>query len=230
MTLSLVSLMAANVDQAAADLAAHLTSVGIDTRFESGPHAERIKLMSTADIVWLCGWQALEFTESPMELVVVPTFPDERPSTYRSVIVSRTPAAGLAEVIARDPLWAMNEPTSWSGHWAPRAECDLRGLASPSRIVWSGSHVDSMRMVAEGSADAAAIDSTVWRWEDTPDLPVADVTRPWPAPPILIRQDLEHDVSTVVGRMVGAVGLSAVESLGLADWSHLDPMRDWARL
>ena len=229
-TLSLVSLMAANVDQAASDLAAHLTAVGIDTRFESGSHSHRMDRVTTgnADIVWLCGWQALEFDGTSMDLVAAPTFPLESPSTYRSFIISRTPAASLEELLAGDPLWVMNEPTSWSGHWAVRAECDLRGLTVPSRIVWSGSHVDSIRMVAEGSADVAAIDSTVWRWRNVQSIAVVDVTRSWPAPPVLIRSGIEDGTQQLAAQIVGATQLRAVESLVSADWSHLDPMRNWA--
>ncbi len=230
MTLSLVSLMAANVDHAASDLAAHLTAAGIDTYFEPGSHGHRMDLVATgaADIVWLCGWQALEFAGTPMDLVAAPTFPQERPSTYRSFIVGRTPAVGLEELIAGDVLWAYNEPNSWSGHWTLRAECDLRGLTAPSRVVWSGSHVESIRMVVEGSADAAAIDSTVWRWEGVRGFHVVDATRSWPAPPILVRDGVEERTRQVAGQIVGAPQLRGVEALRSADWSHLDPMRTWA--
>lgn len=230
MTFSLVSLLAANIDEAASDLAAHLTSIGIDTVHEAEPHAQRLELVTTgaADIVWSCGWQALAFG-SLMNLVAAPTFPHEDPSSYRSFIVSRTPVASLEELIAADPLWAMNEPASWSGNWALRAECDLRRLVAPSRIVWSGSHVESMRMVADGSADAAAIDSTVWRWAGDCGLAVVDSTRPWPAPPLLIRNRIiEDDAGRVVAGIVGATRLRGVEALDRSDWGHLDPMRRWA--
>lgn len=227
MTLSLVSLLAANVDQAASDLADHLTAAGVEAAFESGPYSRRSELAASggADILWLCGWQALQFTR--LELVAAPTFEGERPSSYRSFIVSRTPAAGLEALIADDALWASNEATSWSGHRALRAECDLRGLTAPSRIVWSGSHAESIRMVGEGSADAAAIDSTVWRWEEPADLFVVDVTRPWPAPPILVQDRPDRDTDRLARLILGANGLRGVEALTVADWSHLDPMRGW---
>lgn len=229
MTLTLVSLLAGNVDEAASDLAYQLTAAGLDTVFESSPHARRREQAASgdADIVWLCGWQALEFVGASMELVAVPTFVGEQPSRYRSLVISRTPAAGLEALIADDPLWVSNEVGSWSGHWALRAECDLRGLPAPSRFVWSGSHVDSIRMVAEGSADAAAIDSTVWRWNRPNDLNVVDVTRSWPAPPILILDRPGLDVDRLVREIVGTVGLQGVEKMTPADWSHLDPMRPW---
>jgi ABC-type phosphate/phosphonate transport system substrate-binding protein len=224
-----VPLLAENIDEAASDLAAHLSAGGLDTVVESGSHARRMHLVATghADIVWSCGWQALGFAGTSLDLVAAPTFPEENLASYRSFIIGRGPAGSLEELIAADLRWVMNEPTSWSGHRALRAECELRGLTPPARLVWSGSHAESIRMVAEGAADAAAIDSTVYRWGGVRDLAVVDVTRSWPAPPILVRRDVEGGAQRVTAQIIGAGRLRGVDALDPADWSHLDPMRRW---
>lgn len=226
MTVSLVSLLGANVDEASVDLATHLTASGVDSSFASFPHGRRRQLVERgeAGIVWMCGWLALETRTTDYEVVAAPTFSGEPTASYRSVIVARRRSGGLAALSGDRAVWAMNEPESWSGHRAVLAECDLRGLPEPSHVVWSGSHVESIRMVAAGEVDVASIDSTVWRSADPDDLNVVDVTRAWPSPPILARRDLLDRLGELPTLIADAQGIRGLDSLDLADWGHLDPL------
>jgi ABC-type phosphate/phosphonate transport system substrate-binding protein len=230
-TLTLVPLLGANVDEATADLAAHLSASGTEARFDSEwSPAHRMDLVRSgvADIAWMCGLLALELDAAgdiAADLVAAPVFEGETDATYRAVIVTRSPASGLAELCTPGVAWAMNEPISWSGHRALLAECALRELQPPATIVWSGSHLASIRMVAGGDADAAAIDSTVWRWAGVADLEVVDETRPWPSPPLLMRSRLRARMPQLAGLIADAGPMRGVDRLQPADWGHLDPIR-----
>ncbi|UWQ22763.1 PhnD/SsuA/transferrin family substrate-binding protein [Jannaschia sp. W003] len=97
------------------------------------------------------------------------------PGLYRSALVARLddprPVAALARA-------AVNDWESQSGWGA------LGGL--PLRAAFAtGSHEASMRAVAAGEADVAAIDAVSWRLAPHPRLAVRAWTAPTPAPPLL---------------------------------------------
>lgn len=82
--------------------------------------------------------------------------PGAGPGEYYSLIVAR------ADDPAPGPRFALNDPLSNSGwdagqDWARRKGVILR----PSLVT--GSHAESIRAVAEGRADLAAIDAITWR-------------------------------------------------------------------
>lgn len=91
--------------------------------------------------------------------------------TYRSVLVA--PGHGADAPPPRDPgaklpdrlgaTLTANEPSSMSGHVALVRDCERAGRAMPTDIVWTGSHRASIRAVAAGQADIAAIDCVTWR-------------------------------------------------------------------
>jgi len=91
--------------------------------------------------------------------------------TYRSVLVApgdgedmpppAAPGAQLPDRLA-GPL-AANEPGSMSGYIALARDCERAGRQMPADIVWTGSHRASIRAVAAGRADIAAIDCVTWR-------------------------------------------------------------------
>jgi ABC-type phosphate/phosphonate transport system substrate-binding protein len=129
--------------------------------------------------------------------------PDCAPGTYRSRVVVRAgdPARGLGDLRGRTV--AINSDESQSGAGALRAA--VLPLAPDGcffgTVVATGSHAGSVRAVAEGRADAAAVDAVTWEMAcrylpearalrvllstpETPGLPF--VTRPdGPAPAIL---------------------------------------------
>lgn len=106
---------------------------------------------------------------------------------YRSVIVARK-SSGLDLSDLSQAVFAYNETGSQSG-WA--AFWDHFGSATIVKdTVQSGGHAISARMVADGSADIAALDWVTWqhvqRYDDfAQQLAVLDLTRPTPGLPFI---------------------------------------------
>ena len=95
------------------------------------------------------------------------------PGTYASHIVRRLRDGPVSTA-------AVNAFDSQSG-WGALIEA---GHGDRSLIV-TGSHSASMRAVADGTADVAAIDALTWRLSPHPRLRVVATTRPTPAPPLV---------------------------------------------
>ncbi len=159
-----------------------------------------------ADVGFLCAptYLGLRECESPpAELLgVAPVFEDERargkPVYFCDVIVRRcSPARSFWDL--KGDAWAYNDPWSLSGYGGLAAR-----LGSPEeaerffgRTIRSGSHPASVRLVADGGADAASIDSNVLRLllERTPTLReevrVLESWGPYPIQPVVVRTALD---------------------------------------
>ncbi|WP_421854427.1 PhnD/SsuA/transferrin family substrate-binding protein [Oricola sp.] len=94
------------------------------------------------------------------------------PGTYRSAIVRRDAAdmeppanpGAWFETAAIAGRFAANMPESLSGHVALARDAAAAGLALPADndVLWTGAHRASIRAVASGAADFAAIDCVSW--------------------------------------------------------------------
>jgi phosphonate transport system substrate-binding protein len=159
-----------------------------------------------ADVGFLCAPTYLRLRERehpPAELLgVAPVFVDERargkPVYFCDVIVRRGSSSRSFSDL-EGGVWAYNDPCSLSGHGGLAAR-----LGSPETIgtffgqtIQSGSHPASVRLVAEGRADVASIDSNVLKilLEQTPGLKdevrVLELWGPYPIQPIVVRTDLD---------------------------------------
>ena len=159
-----------------------------------------------ADVAFLCAPTYLRLRERewpPAELLgVAPVFADERthgnPVYFCDVIVSRASSARSFWEL-KGGTWAYNDPCSLSGHGGLAAK-----LGSPEkagrffgRTIRSGSHPASVRLVADGRADVASIDSNVLSilLEQTPSLGeevrVLESWGPYPLQPVVVRSDLD---------------------------------------
>lgn len=107
--------------------------------------------------------------------------PDTSSGRYRSVLVQRLDDPRAPEEAAGGRV-AANAVDSQSGWGALR---DTGWRLGPVTIT--GAHAASMRAVAEGAADLAAIDAVTWRLNPHPRLRVRRVTPPTPAPPLFTR-------------------------------------------
>ena len=87
---------------------------------------------------------------------------------YHSVFVVRKADAARGLAPAALGRFAYNDALSQSGWGAPSARLAEQGLEVHSTLR-TGAHVDSVRAVASGAADLAAIDALTWRhllrWE-----------------------------------------------------------------
>jgi phosphonate transport system substrate-binding protein len=166
-----------------------------------------------ADVGFLCGPTYLRLRERehpPAELLgVAPVFVDERargkPVYFCDVIVHRSsPARSFWDL--KGGAWAYNDPCSLSGHGGLAAR-----LGSPEAIgtffeqtIRSGSHPASVRLVADGRADVATIDSNVLNilLEQTPalreEVRVLESWGPYPIQPVVVRTDLDPALKVVL--------------------------------
>ena len=82
--------------------------------------------------------------------------PGAGPGEYYSLVVAR------ADDPAPGPRFALNDPLSNSGWDAGQDWARRNGVPIRPALV-TGSHAESLRAVAEGRADLAAIDAVTWR-------------------------------------------------------------------
>ncbi|MGH2429353.1 MAG: PhnD/SsuA/transferrin family substrate-binding protein [Candidatus Limnocylindria bacterium] len=132
------------------------------------------------DVCFVCSVPYLLFADSgrvEMEVVAAPVLIGDRyggrPVYFSDVVVH---ADSRFERFAdlRGATWAYNEPFSHSGYmvvWHHLLSIG-EGAGFFGRMVEAGFHSEALRMVAEGSMDAAAIDSQVLAIElrDRPEL------------------------------------------------------------
>lgn len=107
-----------------------------------------------------CGWPLV--TQLADEVAVVGTFdydvPDSVDGQYRSVLISRE-AAPIEQLRSRPGVvTARNAADSLSG-WIS-LQSAWGGV--PTSVVETGSHLESVRAVAEARADIASIDAVTW--------------------------------------------------------------------
>ena len=158
-----------------------------------------------ADIGFMCApsfFWLREMENPPVELLpVAPVFSDdrapERPVYFSEVVVRReSPARSFLDL--RDSSWAYNDPCSLSGYYNLLKKLAEMGENEGffGRVVRSGSHVNSMRMICRGEADAAAIDSNVLniKLKGSPELRghlrVLESWGPFPIQPVVLRSGL----------------------------------------
>ncbi len=171
--------------------------------------------LGEADVGFLCAPTYLRLRERehpPVELLgVALVFADERargkPVYFCDVIVRRSSSARSFWDL-KGGIWAYNEPCSLSGHGGLAAR-----LGSPEtirtffrRMIRSGSHPASVRLVADGGADVASIDSNVPRilLEQNPALQekvrVLESWGPYPIQPVVVRSDLGPSLKSTLRR------------------------------
>ena len=129
-------------------------------------------------------------------------FADERvhgkPVYFCDVIVRRSSSARSFWDL-KGGIWAYNDPCSLSGHGGLAARLGSQEAIGTffRRMIRSGSHPASVRLVADGGADVASIDSNVLRilLEQTPTLQekvrVLESWGPYPIQPVVVRTELD---------------------------------------
>jgi phosphonate transport system substrate-binding protein len=144
------------------------TKVGYPVRLRVGQSLEDF-VTRRVDVAFLCGLpyvHLVDSPDSPVELLAAPVLQGERyqgkPVYFSDVIVqSDSPFTSLDDL--NGCRWAYNQGTSHSGYNLVCASLLEQGKTLPyfGRMIETGSHQRSLRLVLEGQADAAAIDSHV---------------------------------------------------------------------
>jgi ABC-type phosphate/phosphonate transport system substrate-binding protein len=150
------------------------------------------------------------------------------PGHYYSVLVVRRDDARRTLADFDGATIAVNDPLSQSGWAAPSAEAAREGIAF-GRIVLTGSHRASARLVAEGGAEIAAIDALTWamirRWDDfAMGLRELATSEPTPALPWITapHQDAET-IAAALSEAIAALSPADRDILGLRGAIRLEP-------
>jgi phosphonate transport system substrate-binding protein len=140
--------------------------------------------------------------DRPIELLCAPVMAapryDRRPVYFTDVVV-RQGARARAFSDLRGGAWAYNDAGSHSGYNVVRHHLLALGETGGffGRVVASGSHQRSIRMVLDGEVDASGIDSTVLETETARRPELAGALRtiasigPSPIPPVVVARRLD---------------------------------------
>jgi phosphonate transport system substrate-binding protein len=166
------------------------TEVAVGSSYEELPAADVAFVCSLPYVVWRRRGAALEPVAAP---VLQGCRYAGRPIYFSDVIVARdSPCLGFEDLRGRS--WAYNEPLSQSGYGVTRHRLLRLGHTRGyfNRVVETGWHERSIRLVAAGAVDASAIDSQVLAvaLRDDPDLAgrvrVIDSLGPSPIQPVVV--------------------------------------------
>jgi len=174
--------------------------LGVSTEFIGEvPWQERERLLDCGqiDVCWICGLSYVRKRnsgESHIDLLGAPVMKNPRyagkPVYYSDVIVRAESSFRTFDDLC-GAAWAYNEPGSHSGYNLIRYHLVAAGKRNGyfGRVVESGSHQESLRMILAGSIDASAIDSTVLELDVARNPSIIEKIRtiavlgPSPAPP-----------------------------------------------
>jgi phosphonate transport system substrate-binding protein len=203
--LRVASFLAENARPIYARLAAYLGErLGVPAELRAGGPWQELD-DGQIDVAFLCGLPySLRHDRPgrPIELLCAPVMAAPRyagqPVYFTDVVVRRDhPARAFADL--RSAAWAYNDDGSHSGYNVVRhhllALGETRGYFG--RVVASGAHQTSIRLVLDGTVDASGIDSTVLELEMARQPALAGSLRtvatlgPSPIPPVVVARGLD---------------------------------------
>jgi len=146
------------------------------------------------DLAFVCSGPYVTGNEKfGMEIVAVPVVKGEK--YYHSYIIAGkdSPINSLADL--RGKRFAFTDPDSNTGSLVPRymlAQRDETPETFFKYTFYTHSHDNSIRAVADGRADGAAVDSLIWEFLDASDPEYAGLTKvvekspPYGIPPVVV--------------------------------------------
>ncbi len=194
------------MSEVADDFVANVGSL-VGLGFTGGPFSKRRKQLSAGSAAagWVCGLEHAR--EGRVDgawrhsAIAAPVMAGSRyrgrPVYFGDVIVSEHSSAASLDDLGGLDL-AVNETGSLSGCQMLIDACGSLGRFATT--VDSGSHVESIRMVREGAADVACIDSTLLDMArarailDLSGVRVLLSLGPYPAPPIVASEQIAGEV------------------------------------
>jgi phosphonate transport system substrate-binding protein len=155
------------------------------------------------DMAFVCGGPYVQgYRDFGLKLLVVPeTLSGER--IYRSLLIvpKESPARTLDDL--RGSTFAFTDPQSNTGRLVPTYMLAQRGERPESffgKLVYTYAHDQSIRAVASGVVDGAAVDSLIYRYMVASDPQMVDKTRilvssgPYGIPPVVVRPGLPQEL------------------------------------
>ena len=181
--------------------------LGVETQIIQGecdPLDDSMLLQDQLDLAFICGLPLIRYCQvvpNQLQTLVAPVMQASRyqnlPIYFSDVIVNAASKKASFEDLVGTTL-CYNDPGSNSGYNLLRHRLMQGGYAKNffGQVIQSGSHQRSIRWVADGLVDCAAIDSVVLEQElrNFPDfsshLRVVEVLGPSPMPPLVVAQHL----------------------------------------
>lgn len=185
------------------------------TQSQFEPLSDPVMRQDRLDIAFICGLPFGQYSRAvpnQIQALVAPVMQKSRyqnsPVYFSDVIVRTDSAIAVFDNLAGKIL-CYNDPGSNSGYNLLRQRLNPVELSSFfGKVFQSGSHQRSIKMVIDGLADCAAIDSTVLEQElrDSPELSnylrVVESIGPCPIPPMVAAQRLG---STIIDLLQSAL-------------------------
>lgn len=198
---------------------------------------------SSVDIAFVCTLAYVEAArEGSAELLVTPVI-DGRAEYYANVIVPmESRAASLRDL--RGGVFAFTDPLSNTGWLAPAYRLWTSGETADRffrRTIYTYSHDNSIRAVADALVDGAAVDSLVYdstvaqRPEIARRLRVVERYGPFAAPPVIVNPalspELKEELRALLVGLAGAdegrriLGVLGIDRFAVLDDAAYDPVR-----
>ncbi|MCO6449584.1 MAG: PhnD/SsuA/transferrin family substrate-binding protein [Caldilineales bacterium] len=208
--LRFTSCQAPNADESCRRIAEFISGrMGRPGRFVSDiPWQERMQGVKRGEFhaAWICGAPYVKLAGLPSPAVrplAAPVMSGERYQdrpVYFSDVVVRNDSRFLSFADLAGAVWAYNEPESHSGFGvvAYHLATSGRGWDFFGRVIESGAHEISLRMLLAGEIDASAIDSTVLETELrarpglASEIHIIDTLGSSPVPPWVTPADLDE--------------------------------------
>ncbi len=172
----------------------------VQSQFE--PLEDPVMLQDQLDVAFICGLPFVQLNQfGQLQALVAPVMQasryQDRPVYFSDIIVNADSGLMTFDDLA-DKILCYNDPGSNSGYNLVRQRLIQGGHPSSffSKVIPSGSHQSSIRLVVDGLTDCSAIDSTVLEQElrNSPelsnDLRVVESIGPCPIPPIVATRRL----------------------------------------
>jgi phosphonate transport system substrate-binding protein len=227
--------MAENSEVTCREIAGYIAGqLGMIVEFvDNVPWQERERLFDRGDIqvLWICGLPYVrksDLGEPPLELLAAPVAEGDRyenkPVYFSDVVVHRDSRfRSFADL--RGGSWAYNESRSHSGY---NLVCHFLASLGESagyfgRVVESGAHQASLRMIMDGEVDGCAIDSTVLelemlrRPEIADQIAIIETLGPSPMPPWVAHKSLPPAVRSALRASLLSMHLDPVGDRVLAE-------------
>lgn len=149
------------------------------------------------ELAWICGFPYVRQREA-LRLMAVPLF--RGAPLYRSYLIVSTHDRATRDLTdLRGKVFAYSDPDSNSGYLVPQVALRRQGIDPErffSRTFFTWSHRDVVTAVAEGLADAGAVDGYVWETLSSQNPELTGATRvvtkseEFGFPPIVARRSL----------------------------------------
>lgn len=233
--ITLISCLGENTYPICARLADYLTEqTGIQVCFDQQtPWLEASANLASGkfQMGWICGllYTLQQDQQARYQVLAKPIFAGHSEPIYYSYLVVRHDSGiqTIADLAAK--CLVINDPDSYSGNHALWAHWSkLPQAPTFSKVSASGAHSNSLRMVASGEADVAAIDCTVFDYlkASKPELQAVleqlrtiESINPAPTPPFIMHDSVSPELRERIRQALLALNTSSwqaeFQTLGL---------------